>query len=1098
MKDNSVILFSENKENLKPLINLLAQNFDVYTCLYSSPESWSEVDLHSGKNVLFVLDKFPEEKDVIWIISKLVEDGVFMNVPILFTCFDSMYDFENMGYSAFAYDVLPYPFDYDIADRRLTNILEIRQLKAQITNLTQIHTKRILNQANKLKEQNNKMQTMNFDLVELLVAAIESRDLESGQHIKRIRYFTKALTEAVMELCPEYGITREIADHIYYASSVHDIGKIAIPDAIMLKPERLTAEEFEIMKTHTTRGAELLGMLDDISDNNLYFKYCQDICLSHHERWDGNGYPRGLKGDEIPISAQIVSIADCYDALTSHRPYKSALSHEDAVELIVTGACGEFSPQLLRCFERVLTDFARIEEELKSYPTPELIANASVSVKNSENVTGNSVTQTNEKSSFYGCENDILESYDIIFEADLSSNLFSIVRGDWLKFFPYVPKNYVEFINQCSKICHPADLTRFNSKVNLEAFKELAKSGRKKTRIEFRAIKDRVEYLTVGFVVFKVDDDNNLLSLNGAFSIYQDDEILGDIKRGFGVTDGLTGLSLPKQFEHDVDAYINERPGAKNLMIYIDIDDMSMCNNIFGYEYGNALIKDFASKLRGIKSKDKFICKGASDKFILFIKDIDKQSEVVVLVEKIHQLLRKPYHTATETGVFTATMGIARYPNDGSNYRELIVAAEYASKSAKINTKNAYAFYNNGMKHLASYSVDNEDINLSSDDNYEPKFVPVVNAKTGELVCYDCVPFYSFEDSISVTSEVYYELNKNASTRKNLSVLSIKSVLLTGIALKKTFGKVPPLSVYTMLLPDDMPSLIQELGNFVKENDCSGLDVCIIFPQEFLDNITIRRLRTFADYIKDLGFTMGLYLIGTKYIHNNCYTPDIFDRYILTSEYVERTIATGSSERHISYAAETLNNLKHFVKDITIPTKVEDFEIEMLFNAGSEEFSSTEAPIFGSNSLFEDYMKRQNKFQKGSVPRKDKVCEVDKDMLYYDLAKSPCAVLTFDIKKNLLYMSPNANDVFGFDVIEQMNKQKKLEVLSFVHPEDSQKVFNALVNSRINLSLTNTSVRIATSADKSKYRNFSVNFLAVIDEGGTPIRYQCFIHRISD
>ena len=1098
MKDNSVILFTENKEYLKPLINLMAQNFDVYTCMYSSPESWSEVDLHSGKNVLFVLDKFPEEKDVVWIISKLVEDGVFMNVPILFTCFDSMYDFENMGYSAFAYDVLPNPFDYDIAERRLTNILEIHQLKAQITNLTQIHTKRILNQANKLKEQNIKMQTMNFDLVELLVAAIESRDLESGQHIKRIRYFTKALTDAVMELCPEYGITREIADHIYYASSVHDIGKIAIPDAIMLKPERLSADEFEIMKTHTIRGAELLGMLDDISDNNLYFKYCQDICYSHHERWDGNGYPRGLKGDEIPISAQIVSIADCYDALTSHRPYKSALSHEDAVELIVTGACGEFSPQLLRCFESVLTDFARIEEELKSLPSPELVANASSNEKKSDDAIEKSGSKINKSNSLSDSENDILESYDIIFEADLTSNILSIVRGDWLKFFHYVPKNYVEFINQCGKICHPADLTKFNSKVNLETFKELAKSGRKKTRIEFRAIKDSVEYLTVGFVVFKVDDDNNLLGINGAFSIYQDDEILGDIKRGFGVTDGLTGLSLPKQFEHDVDTYINERPGAKNLMIYIDIDDMSMCNNIFGYEYGNALIKEFASKLRGIKSKDKFICKGASDKFILFIKDIDKQSEVVVLVEKIHQLLRKPYHTATETGVFTATMGIARYPNDGSNYRELIVAAEYASKSAKINTKNAYAFYNNGMKHLASYSVDNEDINLNSDDNYEPKFVPVINAKTGDLVCYDCVPFYSFEDSISVTSEVYYELNKNASTRKNLSVLSIKTVLLTGIALKKRFDKVPPLSVYTMLLPDDMPSLIQELGNFVKENDCSGLDVCIIFPQEFLDNITIRRLKTFADYIKDLGFTMGLYLIGTKYIHNNCYTPDIFDRYILTSEYIERTIATGSSEKHIHYAAETLNNLKHFVKDVTIPTKVEDFEIEMLFNAGSEEFSSTGVPIFGTNALLEDYTKRQNRYRKGSKTKKENICEVDKDMLYYDLAKSPCAVVTFDIKRNILSMSPNANAVFGFDVVSHMNKQEKLEVLSFIHPEDSQKVFNALVNSRINLSLTNTIVRISTSADKSKYRNFSVNFLSVVDEGGTPIRYQCFIHRVSD
>jgi len=119
-------------------------------------------------------------------------------------------------------------------------------------------------------------------------------------------------------------------------------------------------------------------------------------------------------------------------------------------------------------------------------------------------------------------------------------------------------------------------------------------------------------------------------------------------------------------------------------------------------------------------------------------------------------------------------------------------------------------------------------------------------------------------------------------------------------------------------------------------------------------------------------------------------------------------------------------------------------------------------------------------------------------MLYYDLAKSPCAVLTFDIRKDKLFMSPNANDVFGFDLIGYFEKQEKVDVLSFVHPDDGQKVFNALVNSRINLSLTNTDVRISTSVDKKKYRRFSVNFLSVVDEGGTPVRYQCFVHRISE
>ncbi len=307
MKNNSVVFFTDHKDNHKRLIDMLDVNTNLSVCSYSS-DSWANVDFYSNKNICFVIDEMPQDKEAIWIISKLSEDGLFAEVPILFTSYDAMYEFDKSGFASFAYDVLPDPFDYEIAYRRLMNIAEIRQLKLQIYNLTQIHTKRILNQANKLKEQSAKMQTMNYDLVELLVAAIESRDLESGQHIKRIRFFTKALTDAVMELYPEYGITKEQAEYIFYASSVHDIGKIAIPDAIMLKPGRLTPDEYEIMKTHTTRGYNLLNMLDGISEQNQYFKYCQEICHYHHERWDGRGYPEGLKGDETPISAQIVAL----------------------------------------------------------------------------------------------------------------------------------------------------------------------------------------------------------------------------------------------------------------------------------------------------------------------------------------------------------------------------------------------------------------------------------------------------------------------------------------------------------------------------------------------------------------------------------------------------------------------------------------------------------------------------------------------------------------------------------------------------------------------------------------------------------------------
>ena len=1068
-------------------------NYDLTVCTYSL-DSWSDIDFYSINNALFILDVFPEENDAVWVISKLVEDGVFVNVPVLFTCFDVMYGFENAGYSAFAYDVLPTPFDYDVTIHRLENITKIRELKLQITNLTQIHTKRILNQANKLKEQNVKMQSMNFDLVELLVAAIESRDLESGQHIKRIRFFTKVLTEAVMELCPEYAITREQADLIYYASSVHDIGKIAIPDAIMLKPGRLTADEFEIMKTHTTRGAELLGMLDDISDNNLYFKYCQEICYCHHERWDGKGYPNGIKGDEIPISAQIVAIADCYDALTSHRPYKNALSHEDAAELILSGACGAFSKQMIKCFESVLHEFAKIENEIKSIPlSSEDLEKVKYIAETQEN------TSDKKANSLSDCENEILDSYNIIFDADIENGMFNIVRGNWLQMFPYIPKNYTEFVTQCNKLCHPADAVRFNSKVNLDAFSELVKLGRTKTRIEFRAVKDNIEYLVVGFIAFKVDEDKKIIRLNGAFNIYSDDEVFNDVISGFGVTDGLTGLSLPKQFERDVDSFIKQNPDSHNIMIHIDIDDMSMCNNIFGYEYGNALIKEFASKLRNLKAKDKLVCKAASDKFCLFMKNITNHAEMVMFIEKLRNLLRKPYHTATENGVFTVTMGIARYPNDGADYKKLVMAAEYAAKTSKINGKNAYAFYNTGMQQLASYSMDYDDSNkLERKSDYEPKFAPVVSAYTGELVCYDYIPFSMYDKNISITSEVYYELNKSTASRKNLSMLSVKSLVFTAMAMKKEGKEVPPLSVYTMLLPDDIPSLMQEIQDFVNDNNYSAMDICIVLPQDFLEDVSVRRLKSFSEFIHEMGFKLGVYLIGTDYIHNKCYISGVFDRFIMTSEYVDRLLAVGSTEKNVKYASDTLNNLKTGVKDITIPNTIDKFEIDLLRNAGSEEFSYTEKPVFGTDALLADYNQRKRRANEGNIIKAQNIFDVDKDMFYFDLTRSPCVILTYDIARNRVFLSPNANTVFGFDVIEYFNNQPKVELLSFIHPDDAQKVLATLTKARIVLNMTNTDVRLSTPADRTKYTKYNATFLCVVDEAGTPIRYHCYIHHFLD
>lgn len=194
--------------------------------------------------------------------------------------------------------------------------------------------------------------------LEKIRRSVEFRNGESGLHVQNIRMFTEMLLERLLEKTRVYHILPEEQDNIPLASALHDIGKIAIDETILNKPGRLTPEEFEIIKTHSMQGANMLRKLENFAEEPL-LQTAYQIARWHHERWDGRGYPDGLKGDEIPIAAQIVCLADVYDALTSERCYKKAYSHEEAIRMIRNGECGAFNPLLLEC----LTD---LQEELRS------------------------------------------------------------------------------------------------------------------------------------------------------------------------------------------------------------------------------------------------------------------------------------------------------------------------------------------------------------------------------------------------------------------------------------------------------------------------------------------------------------------------------------------------------------------------------------------------------------------------------------------------------------------------------------------------------------------------------------------------------------
>ena len=303
-------------------------------------EEYHLLEAENGEQALLLLRQYHENiaimlLDVVMpvmdgykVLQEMGANGLLDEVPVVVITADNSLEGELRAFDLGASDIIVKPFEPHVVKRRVHNIIELYLHKHNLEDMVE-------QQAQKLRESNDV-------LVDALSSVIEYRSLESGQHIKRIRLLTQVLLEEVCRNCPEYGLDKKKIEVIASASALHDIGKIAVPDSVLRKAEPLTNPEWEEMRRHPVTGYEILRKVDD-------FKEIAVLVRHHHERWDGRGYPDGLSGDQIPISAQVVAMADVYDALVSKRVYKDAYAPDVAVQMILHGDCGAFNPLLLEC-----------------------------------------------------------------------------------------------------------------------------------------------------------------------------------------------------------------------------------------------------------------------------------------------------------------------------------------------------------------------------------------------------------------------------------------------------------------------------------------------------------------------------------------------------------------------------------------------------------------------------------------------------------------------------------------------------------------------------------------------------------------------------
>ena len=342
-KRQKILIADDAKFNRDILKEFLGETYD-----YLEAENGNQVIQMLGENIgidLMLLDINMPQMNGFEVLEIMKRSQCIDETLVIMISSEESVDAMRKAYEMGITDYITRPFDSVIVKKRVQNTLELYANQKRLINV-------VVDQVYE-KEENNDI------MLRILSNVLGSRNSESSEHILHIRTATKMMLRQLLKTTDAYHLTETDIAIITTASSLHDIGKIRIPEEILNKPGRLTDEEFKIMKTHSEIGASMIWDMHFLQDHPLVHT-AWEVCRWHHERWDGGGYPDGLKGEEIPISAQVVSIVDVYDALTSERCYKKAFDHDTAMNMILDGQCGQFNPILLKCLRELSLPFSKM------------------------------------------------------------------------------------------------------------------------------------------------------------------------------------------------------------------------------------------------------------------------------------------------------------------------------------------------------------------------------------------------------------------------------------------------------------------------------------------------------------------------------------------------------------------------------------------------------------------------------------------------------------------------------------------------------------------------------------------------------------------
>lgn len=599
-----ILIVDDSEMNRSILSDMLGDEYEIVEAV-DGAEAVARLNIDSTDISLMLLDIVMPNMDGFEVLAVMNKRNWIQDIPVIMISAENDSSYVEHAYELGVTDFISRPFDGQIVHRRVINTI---MLYAKQKRLIELVSDQIYE-----KERSNNL------MVSILSHIVEFRNGESGLHVVHINMMTEILLQTVMRKTDKYNLKRSDIPIITMASALHDIGKIAIPEGILNKPGKLTKEEFDMMKTHTLIGAEMLDQLTYYKDEALV-KVAYQICRWHHERYDGRGYPDGLAGEEIPIAAQIVALADVYDALTSVRVYKPAFSHEKAIEMITNGECGTFNPLLLEC---LLESTDSIREQL----------------------TDNSIKQESDRS-IQNITEDLLH-YEELSASERTLRLLEHERTKYQFFASLSSEIQFEYTKEPSmltlsaagaKMLNIAEITMnpledekiisiSDDKVLKDIKKLVMESTPEHPVIQYDGellINEELRWSRVICRSMWIYEEKPYMTgcIGKIVDMHEEHAKIKDLQR-IASHDGLTGLLNQSASKRLVKERLHEGEGKDFILAIFDIDYFKNANDRCGHMFGDKVLQHMADKLRNSTRDCDITARVGGDEFMIFMEDME-------------------------------------------------------------------------------------------------------------------------------------------------------------------------------------------------------------------------------------------------------------------------------------------------------------------------------------------------------------------------------------------------------------------------------------------------------------------------------------------